>query len=211
MRRSVEPWVGTLGELAAHVIDESEATLRAYATQPTLVREHVGIEANIFSGGYGRRQIFELVQNAADAFLAAGIPGRVSVVLTEGALYCANEGAPIDKDGVTAILSAYLSQKRGSQIGHFGLGFKSVLNVTSTPQFFCRAGSFGFDHSRSLAQIREVLPGATEVPVLRVAHLLDAAAEADQDEVKRTGILGDLISWEDGVYGTSTSVFGGGA
>jgi hypothetical protein len=31
------------------------------------------------------------------------------------------------------------------------------------------------------------------------------------DGVKRTGILGDLISWEDGVYGTSKSVFAGGA
>ena len=29
--------------------------------------------------------------------------------------------------------------------------------------------------------------------------------------LKRTGILGDLISWEDGVYGTSKSVFAGGA
>lgn len=50
---------------------------------------------------------------------------RVSVVLTEQGLYCANEGAPVDVDGITAILSAYLSQKRGAQIGHFGLGFKS--------------------------------------------------------------------------------------
>ena len=29
--------------------------------------------------------------------------------------------------------------------------------------------------------------------------------------VKPTGILGDLISWEDGIYGTSKSVFAGGA
>ncbi len=29
--------------------------------------------------------------------------------------------------------------------------------------------------------------------------------------LKRTGFLGDLISWEDGVYGTSESVFTGGA
>ena len=29
--------------------------------------------------------------------------------------------------------------------------------------------------------------------------------------VKRAGFLGDLISWEDGVYGTSESVFAGGA
>ena len=29
--------------------------------------------------------------------------------------------------------------------------------------------------------------------------------------LNRTGFLGDLISWEDGVYGTSKSVFSGGA
>ena len=30
-------------------------------------------------------------------------------------------------------------------------------------------------------------------------------------ELNRTGFLGDLIAWEDGVYGTSKSVFSGGA
>ena len=30
-------------------------------------------------------------------------------------------------------------------------------------------------------------------------------------EMNRTGFLGDLIAWEDGVYGTSKSVFSGGA
>ena len=29
--------------------------------------------------------------------------------------------------------------------------------------------------------------------------------------LNRTGFLGDLIAWEDGVYGTSKSVFSGGA
>ena len=32
-----------------------------------------------------------------------------------------------------------------------------------------------------------------------------------QDDLNRTGFLGDLISWEDGVYGTVKSVFPGGA
>ncbi len=31
------------------------------------------------------------------------------------------------------------------------------------------------------------------------------------DMVNRTGFLEDLIAWEDGVYGTSKSVFAGGA
>src|SRR4051794_16178808 len=113
------PWAESSGNLNAHVLAESERTLQAYRAQPTLVREHVGIESSVFSGGYGRRQIFELIQNAADAMLDAGTSGRLAVVLTSEALYCANEGRPIDNDGVTAILSAYLSQKRGAQIGHF--------------------------------------------------------------------------------------------
>jgi superfamily II DNA or RNA helicase len=185
-----QAWREPASELTAHVVRETERTLEAYRTQPTLVREHVGIEANIFSGGYGRRQIFELIQNAADAIVVGGLPGRIAIVLTEAALYCANEGLPIDADGVTAILSAYLSQKRGAQIGHFGLGFKSVLNVSSTPQFFCRTGSFGFDLAASRDRIRAVLPEVDEVPVLRLAHLLDATTEAEQDPE-----LAALMEW----------------
>ena len=190
MTQHFPDWSGVDRTLTEHVLQETERTLRAYATQPTLVREHVGIEANIFAGGYGRRQIFELIQNAADAVLVGGRPGRVAVVLNQSALYCANEGAPIDVDGVTAILSAYLSQKRGAQIGHFGLGFKSVLNVTSTPQFFCRAGSFGFDRAQSFERIRSVLPDVEQVPVLRVAHVLDPVHEASIDST-----LAELMEW----------------
>lgn len=190
MQQDLYDWSNVDRTVTEHVLRESERTLRAYATQPTLVREHVGIEANIFAGGYGRRQIFELIQNAADAVLVGGRPGRVSVVLTEHALYCANEGAPVDVDGITAILSAYLSQKRGAQIGHFGLGFKSVLNVTSTPHFFCRAGSFGFDKARSHEQIRAVVPDVEQVPVLRLAHVLDAIVESSSDPT-----LAALMRW----------------
>jgi hypothetical protein len=35
--------------------------------------------------------------------------------------------------------------------------------------------------------------------------------QLNRSGAKRTGILGDLVSWEDGVYGTSKSVFAGGA
>lgn len=50
-----------------HVVSEAERTLAAYAAQPNLVREHVGIEDEVLSGGYGHRQIHELIQNSADA------------------------------------------------------------------------------------------------------------------------------------------------
>ena len=102
-RDSLSDWTSASGQLAAHVLAESESTLKAYAVQPTLVRVHVGIEANIFASGYGQRQVFELVQNAADAIFVGRTAGRVRIVLTEhGRLRgagrdvddrCANDGA----------------------------------------------------------------------------------------------------------------------
>ena len=46
-----------------------------------------------------------------------------------------------------------------------------------------------------------------------VEHEMEALAGRDRSQtaLNRTGFLGDLITWEDGVYGTSKSVFSGGA
>nr|WP_229865323.1 DEAD/DEAH box helicase family protein [Streptomyces spinoverrucosus] len=89
-----------------------------------------------------------------------------------------------------------MSRKRGGQIGRFGVGVKSVLVVTDTPQFFSRTGSFGFDREWAYAQIRAV-PEVTarlgeefEAPVLRMARPLDEAAERAADPV-----LDELLGW----------------
>ncbi len=49
-------------------------------------------------------------------------------------MYCANEGRPLSVAGVGALLSSHLSSKRGVEIGRFGLGFKSVLGITTRPE-----------------------------------------------------------------------------
>ena len=60
-------------------------------------------------------------------------------------------------------------------------------------------------------------PDGAKNPVMVKAGQKAALARAtgsytfDQHVMNRTGFLGDLISWEDGVYGTSKSVFPGGA
>ncbi|MHB8764119.1 MAG: sacsin N-terminal ATP-binding-like domain-containing protein, partial [Deferrisomatales bacterium] len=183
-------WEGLNSELAKHVRVEAKNTLGAYGAQPNLVAEHVGIEHSIRGGGYGHRQIYELVQNAADAILSGGGRGRVHVLLTPSALYCANEGAPIDRDGVTAILMSHVSRKRGSQIGHFGVGFKSVLAVTRGPQFFSRSVSFGFDPVTASARIRQRVPGAEATPLVRIGEPLDPTREAASDPT-----LAGLMAW----------------
>ena len=183
-------WARSDGAINRHIEDERLRRLRAYEIQPNDVREHVGIEDEVLSGGYGHRQLHELIQNGADALLRAGTAGRVAIVLTADALYCANEGAPIEVDGVTAILHSHISTKRGNQIGQFGIGFKSVLAVSNTPEFFSRSGSFLFDASWAAEQIRTVCPNAERTPVLRLAKSADVSGAAASDAV-----LAELMQW----------------
>ncbi|MGW0864402.1 DEAD/DEAH box helicase [Streptomyces sp. NPDC002611] len=188
MSTSLPPVIST-------VIEQSSRVLQTYEVDPGLVPEHANGERRITQGGYGDRQLFELVQNAADE-IAAEPGGSVQVVLTDRHLYCANEGEPVTAEGAETILRMSMSRKRGGQIGRFGVGVKSVLVVTDTPQFFSSSGSFGFDREWAFAKIRSV-PGVRErlgdrfeAPVLRMARPLDADVERAQDPV-----LDELLRW----------------
>lgn len=61
------------------VIEQSARVLQTYEVDPGLVPEHANGERRITQGGYGDRQLFELVQNAADEIAAEpGVPSRSS-------------------------------------------------------------------------------------------------------------------------------------
>ncbi|USQ88546.1 DEAD/DEAH box helicase family protein [Streptomyces phaeoluteigriseus] len=177
------------------VIDQSSRVLRTYAVDPGLIPEHANGERRITQGGYGDRQLFELVQNAADE-ISSEPGGCVHVILTDTHLYCANEGTPVTPEGAETILRMSMSRKRGGQIGRFGVGVKSVLVVTDAPQFFSRTGCFGFDREWAQEQIRSVpevvarLGQQFETPVLRMARPLAEAAERAADPV-----LDELLTW----------------
>ncbi|MFF7068584.1 DEAD/DEAH box helicase [Streptomyces pseudovenezuelae] len=177
------------------VLEQSTRVLQTYSVDPGLVAEHANGERRITQGGYGDRQLFELVQNAADEI--AGEPGgKVHVILTETYLYCANEGDPVTPEGAETILRMSMSRKRGGQIGRFGVGVKSVLVVTDAPEFFSSTGSFGFDRAWSYEQIRSIPDVEArygpefDAPVLRMARPLDMAAERAGDPV-----LHELLAW----------------
>ncbi|MFE0493124.1 DEAD/DEAH box helicase family protein [Streptomyces albidoflavus] len=179
------------------VLRQSETVLRTYQVDPGLVQEHANGERRITQGGYGERQLLELVQNAADE-IANAPGGKLHVVLTEDHLYCANEGTPVTPEGAETILRMSVSRKRGGQIGRFGVGVKSVLSVSDSPQFFSDHGAFGFGFDRdwSAAEIAEALglDGAAdlsmETPVLRMARPLDVDQERSDDPV-----LDKLLTW----------------
>jgi len=182
-------WAGLDSDVARYVAKVSEANLRAYAAQPLLVREHAQIELHTAQGGYGRRQIYELIQNGADELIDVG-RGRIQLLLTRDYLYCANEGDVLDVDGVESLLSSHISTKRGSEIGRFGLGFKSVLGVSDHPEVFSRTGSFEFDALVAEARIREVVPHADATPALRYGIPVDPYESAATDPM-----LKEMMTW----------------
>ena len=183
-------WAPPTGYIGAYIAQETRKTLDAYRSQPNLVTEHANHEEDTARGGYARRQLFELIQNGADALSGSG-GGRIWIGLTKNYLYCADEGQPIDQDGVRALMFAYLSPKRGTdEIGRFGMGFKSVLGVTDTPEFFSRSGSFRFDRTKAAEKVRPIAPDAERYPILRLPEAIDPHSEIEADP-----ILGELMGW----------------
>ena len=174
-------WAGPDGALGSYIRQESSKSLEAYKNQPNNLKEDANMEEDTARGGYADRQVFELVQNSADA-LTKSDGEHIWLRLTPTHLYCADNGTPIDEDGVRALLFSHLSGKRGTaEIGRFGLGFKSVLGVTDTPEFFSRSGSFRFDRDRSAHLLAPIAPDIGRYPVLRIAEPLDPWQEIQDD------------------------------
>lgn len=183
-------WAGVHEGLGPEVVKTSAECLASYQAQSTRVREDAAIESSTAEGGYARKQLYELIQNGADALLGTEAAGRVHVVLTEDVLYVANEGKPVTREGMASLLGTHISGKRGDEIGRFGLGFKSVVAVSDQPQIFSRTGSFGFDREGARERIKAVVPDAPAYPLLRLAEPLDPELWAGEDAV-----LAGLMQW----------------
>ena len=183
-------WTGSDGAIGAYIREETKKSLDSYRNQPNNLREDANQEEDTARGGYANRQLFELVQNSADA-LAGSDGSYIWIRLTPTHFYCADNGRPIDQNGARALLFSHLSSKRGtSEIGRFGLGFKSVLGVTDTPEFFSRSGSFRFDRGRSAELLRPIAPEIEQYPVLRLAEPIDPWPEIEADPDLR-----EMVYW----------------
>jgi hypothetical protein len=119
-------------ERAQHATAEEVRTTCSFARAERLLgREYHG------------RFLIELLQNAADAWRnhpsAADEGSRVAVLITEGpALLVANQGAPMTAEVVIESLGhiGASTKSEGEAIGHKGIGFKSVLEVTLAPEIY---------------------------------------------------------------------------
>ncbi|GAA5073055.1 hypothetical protein HNP84_009277 [Thermocatellispora tengchongensis] len=112
------------------------AVLAAWVASPARFREDANAEEDFALGGYRDRLIVELAQNAADAALRAGVPGRLRLSLRDGVLTAANTGAPLDAAGIEGLSTLRVSAKRDDvgAAGRFGVGFAAVVSVTDAPE-----------------------------------------------------------------------------
>ncbi|MGX0887790.1 hypothetical protein ACUW97_002221 [Kocuria rhizophila] len=183
-------WPAPDPELVRYIDEWQSVVPRVYREDPKLLEEHVRQENSFRTSGYSRRQVTELVQNAADAIYKSGTRGKIELVLTEDHLYCANDGKAFERAGVEAITHAYLSDKRGGEIGRYGLGFKSVLAVSDNPQIFSRSASFQFGSPAAREVLKTLDTAEGDTPVLRLATPLDYTVAAEDDNVLR-----QLATW----------------
>ncbi|MHA7209663.1 DEAD/DEAH box helicase [Arthrobacter sp. MDT1-65] len=186
--RVQETWADVSSPVSRFVGLETQSALAAYRARPDLIREHANIEAAISQSGYGRKQLNELIQNATDAIKEPG--GRIKVILTKDALYCANEGEPFSESGFRTLMLSHSSEKRDDEIGRFGLGFKSVIEIADEPTIFSRSASVSWSQARSRELLQDLYPGLESYPILRLATPVDPDTEAATDD-----ILAELLPW----------------
>lgn len=126
-----------------------EENLNVYRASIQRLREDVGQESQI-AQDYRGRLIYELLQNADDAMSSSGNgPTEILFVLDEQALWVANSGRPLDEPDVRGLCGISASSKsldgtRRASIGHKGMGFKSVLEITRAPEVYSTSLSFRF-------------------------------------------------------------------
>jgi hypothetical protein len=161
--------------------------LAAWTDSPARFREDANAEEDLVRGGYRDRLLVELAQNAADAAVRAGVPGRLRLELTGGILRAANTGAPLDDDGVQALATLRASAKRPEDgaVGRFGVGFAAVLAVSDEPAVLSTGRSVAFSADRTRAAVTAVPALADEltrragaVPVLRLPFPAEGAPPA---------------------------------
>ena len=128
---------------------------------------------------YRGRLVYELLQNADDAMAdGSSKQDRVSFLVTDHELWIANSGRPLTDDDIQGLCGLGASSKvdargtRRASIGHKGLGFKSVLEISEAPAIYSRTHSFelGEEHARRHVEALWSLIGASPpsaVPAMR--------------------------------------------
>ena len=176
------------GDIVEKIVKQN---LGVYQASPSRLREDVSQEAQVASD-YRGRLVYELLQNADDAMESSNSgTDRVVFVITDDALWMANSGRPLTNEDVEGLCGLGASSKvdaagtKRASIGHKGLGFKSVLEITECPSVYSRTLSFRLGASEARPHVNTLWdehrrPRPTAVPAMRFPSLIGDAANAQQ-------------------------------
>ena len=133
-------------------------TSEALRNQPDALAD-IGRGERYLSQDYQNRYPFELLQNIRDAALSGEQTehtGKAFFAVTETALIVANYGQPFTLESIHSIRSIGLSTKASEEfIGHKGIGFKSVFEITENPQIFSEKYQIHFSREQTVKRMRE--------------------------------------------------------
>ena len=182
--RSTGP--GMVSTIVERIVEQN---LGVYRASPSRLQEDVSQEAQVASD-YRGRLVYELLQNADDAMESQATEAdRVVFVMTDDAVWMANSGRPLTDADVRGLCGLGASSKvdtagtKRASIGHKGLGFKSVLEITDSPAVYSRTISFRLGASEAWPHVGALwdeldLPRPPDVPAMRFPSLI---GEADDE------------------------------
>lgn len=174
------------------IVDENLAVYRA---SPSRVREDASQEAQI-ANDYRGRLLYELLQNADDAMVDGGGDDRIVFRLTEDDLWVGNSGRPLNDADVRGLCGIGASSKsvdgarRRASIGHKGMGFKSVLEITERPTVYSESISFELSSDSSEPGIRAALGAEESMPTRLPIMRLPSRVSSDNPEWHRLAASG---------------------
>ena len=128
--------------VVAQGLNQARLYLASRRLGQTDALELKGVAEGTVRKAYTGRTVIELLQNAHDAHQADRGDGRAEIMLrpgegAHGVLYVANDGDPLNPERFRSMCRLGMSSKDpATNIGHKGVGFKSVRQLCDAPEVY---------------------------------------------------------------------------
>ena len=174
-----------------------QQNLDVYRASPSRLQEDISQEAQVASD-YRGRLVYELLQNADDAMEPSESDAdRVVFVITDEAFWMANSGRPLTDADVQGLCGLGASSKvdavgtKRASIGHKGLGFKSVLEITDAPAVYSRTHSFRLGEREARPHVEALWDELDSTPPPAVPAMRFPSVIGEEDDEDRWPALRD--------------------
>jgi hypothetical protein len=142
-----------------------------------------------FAKSYQSRFFLELLQNSRDAIVLGGVKKGMVKAWIEDNVFCfANNGAEFNEHGIKSICYPAISTKSDKgMIGHKGIGFNSILEITDHPALVTNYGTMYFSNEAAAGQINDETKPANLLPLFQLPLFEGATLSENYPELFHEG------------------------